>query len=126
MQIGHGPPLVRESLFGGHGRVLVWNLLGKRAAPPFTAVLSCVLEEKGRVGPHVQEEFDEIVVGLTGYGEAKVDGKARPFGPGAVVHLPLGSTLELVNEAPDQPLRYLIIKAQAAAQPPAEPDRIER
>ena len=80
MQIGHGPPFVRESLFGGCGRVLVWNLLGRRAAPPFTAVLSCVLEEKGRVGRHVQDEYDEIIVGLTGYGEARVDGKPQPFG----------------------------------------------
>lgn len=112
MQIGHGPPFVRESLFGGCGRVLVWNLLGKRVAPPFTAVLSCVLEENGRVGRHKQDEYDEIVVGLTGYGEARVDGKAQPFGPGAVVYLPLGSALELVNEAPDKELRYLIIKAE--------------
>ena len=112
MQIGHGPPFVRESLFGGCGRVLVWNLLGRRAAPPFTAVLSCVLEEKGRVGRHVQDEYDEIIVGLTGYGEARVDGKPQPFGPGAVVYLPLGSALELVNEAPDKELRYLIIKAE--------------
>jgi quercetin dioxygenase-like cupin family protein len=112
MQIGHGPPFVRESLFGGCGRVLVWNLLGRRVAPPFTAVLSCVLEESGRVGRHVQDEYDEIVVGLTGYGEARVDGKPQPFGPGAVVYLPLGSALELVNEAPDKELRYLIIKAE--------------
>lgn len=112
MQIGHGPPIVRESLFGGCGRVLVWDLLRGRAAAPFTAVLSCVLEENGRVGQHVQQEHDEIVVGLTGHGEARVDGKPLPFGPGAVVYLPLGSALELVNEAPDRELRYLIIKAE--------------
>lgn len=112
MQIGHGPPFVRESLFGGHGRVLVWDLLRGRVAPPFTAVLSCVLEEKGYVGRHVQHEYDEIVVGLTGYGEARVNGKTQPFGPGAVVYLPLGSALELVNEAPDKELRYLIIKGE--------------
>ncbi len=114
MQIGHGPPDVRNDLFGGRGQVLVWNLLGARAAPPFTAVLSCVLEANGHVGRHVQQAYDEIVVGLTGYGEARVDGKAQAFGPGAVVHLPLGSSLELVNEAPDKELRYLIIKAERA------------
>lgn len=95
--------------------MLVWNLLQGKAAPPFTAVLSCELAESGRVGRHVQEEFDEIVVGLTGYGEIRVDGKAQAFGPGAVAYLPLGSTLELVNEATDQPLRYLIIKAAGEA-----------
>lgn len=112
MQVGHGPPIVRESLFGGHGRVLVWDLLRGKPAAPFKAVLSCVLEEKGYVGRHVQQQYDEIVVGLTGYGEARVNGKPQPFGPGAVVYLPLGSALELVNEAPDKELRYLIIKAE--------------
>lgn len=104
--------MVRESLFGGRGRVLVWDLLGKRLAPPFTAVLSCVLEDNGRVGRHVQEQYDEIVIGLAGYGEARIDGRPQPFGPGEVVHLPLGSTLELHNEAPDKPLHYLIVKAE--------------
>lgn len=111
MQVGHGPPSERHDLFGGNGRVLVWDLLRDKAALPFRAVLSCELEANGRVGGHVQETYDEIVVGLTGYGEARVDGKAQAFGPGAVVHLPLGSALELINEAPDKPLRYLIIKA---------------
>lgn len=111
MQLGHGPPSVRRDLFGGKGEVLVWNLLADRLAPPFTAVLSCELAPGGSVGAHVQEEFDEIVIGLTGYGEARVDGKAQAFGPAAVVHLPLGSRLELVNEAPDKPLQYLIVKA---------------
>ncbi len=111
MQVGHGPPSVRKDLFGGNGQVLVWNLLQGKGAPPFTAVLSCELEEGGRVGRHVQQEFAEIVIGLTGYGEIKVDGKAQAFGPGAVAHLPLGSALEIVNEAPDKPLRYLIIKS---------------
>ncbi|MEM6993765.1 MAG: hypothetical protein AAF721_24840 [Myxococcota bacterium] len=114
MQVGHGPPSVRSDLFGGKGQVLVWNLLQGKAAPPFTAVLSCELEEGGHVGRHVQQEFDEIVLGLTGYGEIRVDGKAQPFGPGAVAYLPLGSTLEIVNEAADKVLRYLIIKAGTA------------
>lgn len=112
-------------MFGGHGRVLIWNLLGKRAAPPFTAVLSCSLEENGRVGPHRQQEHDEIVIGLTGYGEAKVDGEAHAFGPGAVIHLPFGSSLELVNEAPDKELRYLIIKAESSPRASAEAGTID-
>jgi hypothetical protein len=44
-----------------------------------------------------------------------VDGRAIPFGPGAVVHLPLGARLELVNERDDAPLRYLIVKATPVA-----------
>ena len=111
MQIGHGPPSRREALFGGTGQVLVWSLLGGRTAPPFTSVLSCELAEGGRVGRHVQQRDAEIVIGLEGCGEARVDGVPVAFGPGAVVHLPLGSALELVNERTDAPLRYLIVKA---------------
>lgn len=113
MQIGHGPPRRRSALFGGVGDVLVWDLLAGRAAAPFTAVLSCELAEGGRVGRHVQQRDDEIVIGLAGCGEARVDGRAIPFGPGAVVHLPRGRALEIVNERSDAPLRYLIIKAIA-------------
>lgn len=112
MQVGHGAPSVRSDLFGGTGEVLVWNLLKGKHAPPFKAVLSCALAEGGRVGRHAQEAFDEIVVGLSGYGEVRVDGKAQAFGPGAIAYLPLGATLELINEAQDKPLRYLIIKAE--------------
>ena len=111
MQLGHGPPIVKTDLFGGTGDVLVWNLLGGGSAPPFTSVLSCELAEGGRVGRHAQQRDTEIVIGLEGCGEARVDGQAIPFGPGAVVHLPLGSSLELVNERTDAPLRYLIVKA---------------
>jgi quercetin dioxygenase-like cupin family protein len=119
MQLGHGPPSRREDLFGGTGVVLVWNLIAGRAAPPFTSVLACELAEGGRVGRHVQSRDAEIVIGLEGCGEARVDGKAIPFGPGAVVHLPLGSALELLNERTDAPLRYLIVKATAVV-PEAE------
>lgn len=111
MQIGHGPPSRRQALFGGHGEVLVWSLLAEEA-PPFTAVLSCELAAGGHVGRHVQQRDAEIVIGLTGCGEASVDGRAVPFGPGAVVHLPFGSSLELRNERLDAPLRYLIVKAR--------------
>lgn len=115
MQIGRGSPSVREDLFGGHGTVLVWDLLGDAHASPFTAVLSCELAEGGRVGRHVQQRDAEIVIGTTGCGEARVDGVARPFGPGTVIHLPLGASLELVNDRNDAPLRYLIVKAVAPA-----------
>lgn len=118
MQIGHGPPSRRQAMFGGHGEVLVWDLLAGQPAPPFTSVLSCVLEAGGHVGRHVQQRDSEIVVGLTGCGEATVDGRAQPFGPGTVVFLPFRSTLELRNERADAPLRYLIVKATPAAPEP--------
>jgi quercetin dioxygenase-like cupin family protein len=115
MQVGRGEPRRRQDLFGGTGEVLVWDLLEGMAAPPFRAVLSCELAEGGRVGPHKQEHFDEIVIGLEGCGHVRVRGEEKPFGPGAVIHLPLGATLEIVNERADAPLRYLIVKAERGA-----------
>lgn len=117
MALARGNPSVRQDMFGGTGTVLVWDLLERTMAPPFTAVLSCELAEGGRVGRHVQQRDAEIVIGMSGCGQAKVDGKAVPFGPGAVVFLPFGSSLELLNERDDAPLCYLIIKATPAPKP---------
>jgi len=102
-------------MFGGTGTVLVWDLLTPQPAAPFTAVLSCELAEGGKVGRHVQQRDSEIVIGVSGCGEATVDDRKVAFGPGAVVFLPLGSRLELVNERDDAPLCYLIVKATPAA-----------
>jgi quercetin dioxygenase-like cupin family protein len=109
-----GNPDVRPALFGGTGDVRVWNLLAdrKHTPHPFTAVLSCELDPGGHVGRHVQQQYPEIVVGLSGDGEAWVDGAATPLGAGDVVYLPLGSTLELRNRSNAAPLAYLIIKAR--------------
>lgn len=117
MSLGHGPPSRRQALFGGHGEVLVWDLLAGQAAPPFTTVLSCELAAGGHVGPHVQQRDAELVIGLEGRGEATVDRRVVPFGPGTVVFLPFGSTLELRNGQADAPLRYLIVKATPVAAP---------
>ena len=109
--IAKGTPDVRESLFGGRGEVRVWSLLNE-AAEPFTAVLSCELSPAGSVGPHVQNEYPEIVVGISGVGEARVDGQSHSLAAGDTVFLPLGSVLEIENRATDSTLSYLIIKAR--------------
>jgi quercetin dioxygenase-like cupin family protein len=106
------PTFVRADLFGGRGEVRVSNLLSA-PADPFTAVLACSLAPGGSVGRHVQEEFPEIVVGLSGDGEAVVDGTTHSLGPDDVVFLPLGSVLSLGNRSGTLPLRYLIVKARA-------------
>jgi quercetin dioxygenase-like cupin family protein len=113
MVIHKGAADHRRDLFGGSGEVRVWNLLAglSRQPRPFTAVLSCELEAGGHVGRHVQQRDPEIVVGLAGEGEARVDGEPSPLGPGEVVYLPLGSTLELRNLSRETVLAYLIIKA---------------
>jgi quercetin dioxygenase-like cupin family protein len=107
------PSAVYPSLFGGVGEVRVTSLL-HGASEPFTAVLSCELAPGGRVGAHRQDEFPEIVIGVTGEGEARVNGVAHPIDALHAVHLPLGAALEILNRSAHEPLRYLIIKARGA------------
>jgi quercetin dioxygenase-like cupin family protein len=111
VSIEKGAFSLRSELFGGRGDVRVWSLLDAEAGP-FTAVLSCELSPGGSVGPHVQQEFPEVVIGVEGQGEATVDGRRQPLSAGDAVFLPLGSVLAIENRAPDAPLRYLIIKAR--------------
>jgi uncharacterized cupin superfamily protein len=114
MRKGLGQPARREALFGGKGEVLVWDLLGAAALPPFTAVLACELAPGGSVGTHRQEQYPEIVVVTEGEGAAELDGAACAIGVGSLIALPLGSTLALTNRSETQPLRYLIVKAAGA------------
>jgi quercetin dioxygenase-like cupin family protein len=111
VSIEKGPFAVQSGLFGGRGDVRVWSLLDREAGP-FTAILSCELSPGGTVGPHVQQEFPEIVIGVDGHGEATVDGHRHALGSGDAVYLPLGSVLTIENRATDAALRYLIIKAR--------------
>lgn len=108
-------PHEQEGLFGGTGKVAVWDLLGRLSAPPFSAVLSCELEAGGSVGKHVQQRDPEIIVGLGGEGEAEVDGVMQALVAGAVVYLAHGQTLSIYNRSDAEPLRYFIIKAQSEA-----------
>jgi quercetin dioxygenase-like cupin family protein len=110
-------PDVREGLFGGRGKVQVWDMLGPRPAAPFRAVLACELDPGGSVGQHVQTEFPEIVISMEGEGVAEVDGTAHPLVPGELVFLPLGSVLAIRNASAEHPLRYLIIKAGGDSEP---------
>lgn len=103
---------VREALFGGYHAVRVWNL-PFAACAPFTVTLACELEPAGTVGTHVQQDDAELVHFLEGEGVAVVDGVPRVVLPGAVVALPFGSTLAIENASVEQPLRYLITKAQS-------------
>jgi quercetin dioxygenase-like cupin family protein len=107
------PHAVRHELFGGQGTVRVWALTAAPALP-FTAVLACELEPRGSVGAHVQEEYPEIVIAVSGSGKVWVNDVARAFEAGQVVELALGHTLALSNLSNIEPLRYLIIKAQAS------------
>jgi mannose-6-phosphate isomerase-like protein (cupin superfamily) len=101
----------RESLFGGAGAVLVWNLCAAGPRRPFGAILACELEGGASVGPHIQQELAEIVIVMEGQGVAHVAGATVTLHPGAVVEVPLGHTLALANGSPLDPLRYLIVKA---------------
>lgn len=106
-------PYRQRDLFGGEGEVLVYNLLGRRAIPPFEAVLACELAPGGSVGAHVQQTAHEILIVTDGEGTATVDGEPQSLRPGAVVLLPLGTELTLENGSDSELLRYLIVKARA-------------
>ena len=106
------PHDARRELFGGRGLVRVWALVGVPQAP-FTAVLACELEPDASVGEHAQQQFPELVIAVSGSGSVTVDGEIRAFHAGSVVELGLGQILSIVNASTEEPLRYLIIKAQA-------------
>ena len=105
------PHDTRSGLFEGSGVVRVWALVD---APrlPFTAVLACELEPAASVGTHVQQQYPELVIAVAGAGSVRVDGELRAFGAGSVVELCLGQTLSISNGSDEEPLRYLIVKAQ--------------
>lgn len=111
------PHDVRSALFGGKGAVRVWALVGS-PAPPFTAVLACELEPGASVGTHLQEQYPEIVVCVSGAGAVSVNGADSPFAAGRVVELARGHTLSITNTSSESPLRYLIIKAREATEGP--------
>jgi quercetin dioxygenase-like cupin family protein len=106
-----GPQAVHTNLFGGVGEVRVLSLL-QTASAPFTAVLSCELSPGGSVGAHMQPDFPELVIGVAGDGEARVDGVVHRLDASHAVYLPLGAALEIVNRSEREPLRYLIVKAR--------------
>ena len=105
-------PTIRTALFGGCGSVKLWSLL-RGPAEPFTAVLACALEPRGHVGRHKQQEFPEIVIGLSGSGEVTINGVQQPLGTGDCVYLPLGGVMELKNLSDNEDLHYLIIKTRS-------------
>jgi uncharacterized cupin superfamily protein len=107
-----GPVTVYTNLFGGTGQVRVWSML-HGAMEPFTAALACELAPGGSVGAHVQQEFPELVIGVAGEGEARVNGVGHALDAFHAVHLPHGATLQIVNRSAHEPLRYLIIKARS-------------
>jgi hypothetical protein len=63
---------------------------------------------------HVQEQYPELLIAVTGVGSVRVDGELRAFGAGSVVELALGQTLAISNSSSQEPLRYLIVKAQGS------------
>ena len=103
---------VKTDLFGGQGKVQVWDLLSQRDAGPFKASLWCELEAGGRVGSHIQEHYDELILCLSGAGMAKVGDECFALAPGIQVFLKQGDKLEISAESA-QALIYLIIKVKS-------------
>lgn len=101
----------QTDLFGGQGRVQIDDLLQQQSLPPFREVLQCQLEPGGKVGAHRQEHFAEILLVADGQGQALVGGQPQMLGPGSLVLLPLGQSLELHNTHPQSWLCYFLVKA---------------
>lgn len=102
----------KNDLFGGQGIVQVWDLQAQREAGPFKASLWCRLEANGIVGPHIQENYDELILCISGSGNATINHECFALAPGIQVFLKRGKVLEIKAES-TQPLIYLIIKVEA-------------
>lgn len=103
------PHDVRSELFGGRGCVRVWSSTARPIAP-FRAILACELDPGASVGPHVQAEFAELVIVVSGVGRARVGERGHELASGVVLELALGETLSLENASETDPLRYFIVK----------------
>lgn len=103
------PHDVRSGLFGGRGSVRVWSSIARPIAP-FRAVLACELDAGASVGPHVQAEFAELVIVVSGVGRARAGARDHALASGVVLELALGETLSLENASESEPLRYFIVK----------------
>ena len=57
---------------------------------PFSAALWCELAAHGSVGPHRQQRDPEIIVCISGVGQARIDDKVHAFHVGVLLYLPLG------------------------------------
>jgi quercetin dioxygenase-like cupin family protein len=70
------------------------------------------LDPGHRVGAHVNDEVDVLVVVLAGHGEAHVDGHSVPLRPHVVVHLPRGAARTI--GADEDGLTYLTVHRRRA------------
>jgi quercetin dioxygenase-like cupin family protein len=113
MNAREGRSFQQRDLFGGHGEVIVRDLLAGQDAGPFTAVLACELEPQGSVGAHLQANDSELLLVLKGSGKAHIGSTEHALTEATTLFLPLGETLALTNESETEALRYLLIKARA-------------
>lgn len=100
----------QRDLFGGQGLVEIEDLFQQQPLAPFREALFCRLEPGGSVGAHRQEQYAEILLVAAGQGVALVQAQSQALGPGSLVRLPLGHSLELHNTGPEW-LSYFIVKA---------------
>ena len=71
----------------------------------------CELEPSGVVGRHVQQEFPEILICLSGEGVVTIGVESHRFVTGVCLTLPLGEVLQ-ISCGDQAPLSYLILKAR--------------
>jgi mannose-6-phosphate isomerase-like protein (cupin superfamily) len=103
------PDITHENLFGGRGRVQVWNCTASKDPDPFVAVLLCTLDANGIVGRHKQKRFTESVLCLAGSGQVTCDSSVLLFSPGVSVTISSEMILSIENLS-EVPLVYTITK----------------
>ena len=114
MRAGIGSPIRREAVFGGAGELLIWNLIEGTPQAPFASAAACQLAPGGHIGEFKEERNPELIIVIEGKGTALVNGSAKGLSEGDSLQIEVGATLALKNDSAEVPLRYLVVKGNAA------------
>jgi mannose-6-phosphate isomerase-like protein (cupin superfamily) len=83
---------------------------------PFSQIVAMSIEPGSEIGEETHDGVDQTLVFVEGSGQAVIEGRAAPIGPGDVVFVPAGTRHNFVNTG-DVPLKLWTLYA-----PPEHPD----
>ncbi|MDA0635786.1 cupin domain-containing protein [Nonomuraea sp. MCN248] len=73
-----------------------------------TQLVAMTIPPGGEIGEEVHEDTDQFLAFVSGSGEARVGGEARPVGPGDLVAVPAGTVHNFVNTGPGPLVLYTV------------------
>ncbi|MFG1946426.1 cupin domain-containing protein [Nonomuraea sp. NPDC048826] len=73
-----------------------------------TQVVTMTIPPGGEIGEEVHEDTDQLLVFVSGAGEARVAGETRPVKPGDLVAVPAGALHNFVATGPDPLVLYTV------------------